>query len=332
MRHVAGSWIHLVVMGGRFMVITTSSGVRHLLSIAALDPSEVQRILDRAELHFRQPPPRFESPSPGRRKAIAQVFYEPSTRTRSSFELAGKRLGADVLHLGGSESSVKKGESLRDTMQTLAAMRADAIVLRHPAAGAADYVASRIDCAVVNAGDGAHEHPTQALLDAFVIRKHRGQLTGLTVCICGDIAHSRVARSNALLLQMFGCELRFLGPQTLLPRQLDALGGRRFERFEAALEGADVVMALRIQQERLQTGLLPSLREYSCYFGLNAARLRHAKSDALVMHPGPMNRGVEISSEVADGAQSRVLDQVEAGVAVRMAVLERATSYAPQST
>jgi aspartate carbamoyltransferase catalytic subunit len=226
-----------------------------------------------------------------------------------------------VVNIGGSATSSSKGETLRDTVKTLDAMHADAIVIRHPASGAADYVAKHTRAAVINAGDGMHEHPTQALLDALTIRRHRGKdFRGLTVAILGDILHSRVARSNAKLLKMLGAEVRLAGPRTLLPRDPAALGCPVFERIEPALEGVDVVMMLRIQRERLGAALFPSLREYSRVFGLNAARLALAKPDALVMHPGPLNRGVEICEDIADGSHSVILDQVEAGVAVRMAV------------
>jgi aspartate carbamoyltransferase catalytic subunit len=257
-----------------------------------------------------------------RGKTILNLFYESSTRTRTSFELAGKRLSADVINLSVATSSVKKGETLYDTVKTLEAMHPDVVVLRHEASGAPHYVAKHVRHAVVNAGDGMHEHPTQALLDAFTIRRAKGTLEGLTVTICGDIAHSRVARSNALLLALFGCEVRVVGPRTLIPFGFGEGGVRVFDRLEPALEGADVVMVLRIQQERLLGGaLLPSVREYSRTFGIGPKQLAYAKPGALVMHPGPMNRGVEIDPRVADGAQSAVLDQVEAGVAVRMAAL-----------
>jgi aspartate carbamoyltransferase catalytic subunit len=255
-------------------------------------------------------------------KTIMNLFFEASTRTRTSFELAGKRLGADVVNLGGSSSSTSKGESLRDTVATIDAMRADVIVIRHTASGAPHYVAGRTRAAVVNAGDGMHEHPTQALLDAYTIRKRLGLgFEGLVVAICGDILHSRVARSNALLLRLLGATVRLAGPRTLLPRDPDALGVPSFDRIEPALEGAHVVMMLRIQRERLGAALLPSLREYSRVFGLNRAKLALARPDAIVLHPGPMNRGVELADDVADAAESAILEQVEAGVAVRMAVL-----------
>jgi aspartate carbamoyltransferase catalytic subunit len=255
-------------------------------------------------------------------KTVMNLFFEASTRTRTSFELAGKRLGADVINLASSSSSTTKGESLRDTVATIDAMRADVIVIRHAASGAPHYVAGRTRAAVVNAGDGMHEHPTQALLDAFTIRKRLGSdLEGVVVAICGDIIHSRVARSNALLLKLLGAEVRLAGPRTLLPRDPGALGAPTFDRIEPALEGAHVVMMLRIQRERLGAALIPSLREYSRVFGLNRTKLALASPNAIVLHPGPMNRGVELADDVADASQSAILEQVEAGVALRMAVL-----------
>jgi aspartate carbamoyltransferase catalytic subunit len=294
----------------------------HLTSIESLTPELSNELLDKADEYLevtRQPIVKLGDL---RGKTIINVFYEASTRTRTSFELAGKRLGADVVNIGGSSSSTSKGETLRDTVKTLDAMHADAIVIRHTASGAPDYVAKHTRASVVNAGDGMHEHPTQALLDALTIRRHRGKdFSGLKVAILGDVLHSRVARSNVKLLKMLGAEVRLAGPRTLLPRDPAALGCPLFERIEPALEGADVVMMLRIQRERLGQALFPSLREYARVFGLNAARLNLAKPDALVMHPGPLNRGVEISEDIADGSHSVILDQVEAGVAVRMAVL-----------
>src|SRR5690606_30946930 len=231
-----------------------------------------------------------------RGKTIVNLFYEASTRTRTSFELAGKRLSADVINISAPASSTSKGESVRDTVATLDAMHADVVVIRHAASGAAHFVARHARGAVVNAGDGMHEHPTQALLDAFTIQQHKGtDLSGLRIAICGDIAHSRVARSNALLLKLLGADVCFAGPRTMLPLRDDALGGTCFDRLEPALEGTDVIMMLRIQRERLGASLFPSLREYSREFGLNLARLSLAKPDAIVMHPGPLNRGVEIS-------------------------------------
>jgi aspartate carbamoyltransferase catalytic subunit len=304
----------------------SATRLRHLLGIEDLSAAMAERVLQTAEaFHEVSRRPVRKVPTL-RGKTIINVFYEASTRTRTSFELAGKRLGADVVNIGGSSSSTSKGESLRDTVSTLDAMHADAIVLRHSVSGAAHYIAKRTRAAIVNAGDGLHQHPTQALLDAFTIRRNKGRLNGLRVAICGDIQHSRVARSNALLLPLLGAEVRLCGPRTLLPHRSGALGVSVFDRIEPAIEGADVVMILRIQKERLGSSLLPSLREYARYFGLSARRLELAKPDAIVMHPGPMNRGLEISDDVADSPRSVILDQVEAGVAVRMAVLYHCAS------
>ena len=300
----------------------TEPQLRHLLSISDLSRTTAEQILKTAQaFHELGKRPVRKVPTL-RGKTVINVFYEASTRTRTSFELAGKRLSADVVNIGGSSSSTSKGESLRDTVLTLDAMHASVIVLRHSVSGAAHYVARNTRAAVVNAGDGMHEHPTQALLDVFTIRQHKGNdLGGLTVTICGDIQHSRVARSNVLLLRLLGARVRLAGPRTLLPHRAEALGVETFDRLEPALEGADVVMMLRIQRERLGAALFPSSREYARYFGLNARRLKLASPEAIVMHPGPINRGVEISDEVADGPRSVILGQVEAGVAVRMAVL-----------
>lgn len=307
-----------------------SPALRHLLGIESLDRETALRILDTAAAFLevsRRPMRRVPTL---RGKTIVNLFFEPSTRTRTSFELAGKRLSADVINISTSTSSTTKGETLRDTTATIDAMHADVIVLRHSASGAPAYVARHTRASVVNAGDGMHEHPTQALLDAFTIRQHKGSDLGrLVVAICGDIAHSRVARSNALLLRLLGAEVRLAGPQTLLPQ--DDLGCRVFNRLEPALADADVVMMLRIQKERLGDALFPALREYSRFFGLNQERLTGAKADAIVMHPGPMNRGVEIADDIADGTRSVVLNQVEAGVAVRMAVLYFCASDADQA-
>jgi len=294
---------------------------RHLLSAEDLDRERALSLLEAAKAHHELSRSADKKSAGLRGRSVVTLFYEASTRTRTSFELAGKRLSADVVNVGGSSSSVSKGETLSDTVRTLDAMHPDVIVLRHSASGAAEYVASRVRAAVVNAGDGLHQHPTQALLDAFTILRHRGSLEGLTVAIVGDVLHSRVARSNAILLPRLGATVRLAGPPTLLPRPEGALGCQTFQRIEPALEGADVVMMLRIQRERLGGTFLPTLREYSRFYGLNRARLGLARPGALVMHPGPLNRGVEISDEVADGGTSVILDQVEAGVAVRMAVL-----------
>jgi len=296
-------------------------GTRHLLGTEGLRAEDALYLLDLAEVFFEVSKRRVRKVPTLRGKTVINLFFEPSTRTRTSFEIAGKRLSADVVNLSGSSSSVSKGESLLDTVKNLEAMHPDILVVRHVASGAVHYVAARTRARVVNAGDGTHEHPTQALLDAFTIRRAKGKIEGLTVAICGDIAHSRVARSNAMLLTTLGARVRFAGPRTLLPPVDDAYPVATFDRIEPALEGADVVMALRIQRERLSGPLLPSLREYARLFGINAARLSRAKPDAIVMHPGPVNRGVELDGAVADGPQSVILDQVEAGVAVRMAVL-----------
>lgn len=263
-------------------------------------------------------------------RTIVNLFFESSTRTRTSFEVAGKRLGADVVNVSPQNSSVTKGETLLDTVRNLEALRADAIVLRHPASGSPEFVARHVHTSIVNAGDGSHEHPTQALLDAFTIRRTKKRVDGLVVAICGDIQHSRVARSNALLLGALGAEVRLCGPLTLMPREAGSLGPtvRVFRRVEAAVEGADVVMMLRIQTERLAGAMIASTREYARTFGLNVRVLGRAKPDVIVMHPGPINRGVEIDPRVADGDLSVILDQVEGGVAVRMAILNAVVSAA----
>ena len=250
------------------------------------------------------------------------LFFEASTRTQSSFELAGKRLGADVMNMSVANSSVKKGETLIDTAMTLNAMRPDLIVVRHSQAGAVHLLARKVDCSVINAGDGAHEHPTQALLDALTIRRNKGRIEGLTVAICGDILHSRVARSNMILLACLGARVRVIAPTTLLPAGIDRMGVEVFRDMRAGLADADIVMMLRLQRERMNGAFVPSVREYFRFYGLDAEKLSRARPDALVMHPGPMNRGVEIDSAIADGPQSLIREQVEMGVAVRMAVLE----------
>lgn len=296
--------------------------LRHLLGIEGMTRETAEHILTTAEsfLEVTRRPVRKVPTLRG--KTILNVFFENSTRTRTSFELAGKRMGADVVNMTASSSSTKKGETLYDTMATLDAMHADVIVIRHGASGAPHLVAARSRAAIVNAGDGMHEHPTQALLDAFTMRQHLGpDLAGKVVAICGDIQHSRVARSGALLLNLLGAEVRMAGPETMLPPRAKELGWTVFNRLEPALEGADVVMMLRIQQERLGAMLFPSLREYSRVWGLNERRLAIANPGAVVMHPGPINRGVEIHEDVADGERALILNQVESGVAVRMAVL-----------
>lgn len=305
----------------------TSNLPRQLLSISDLDRETATNMLSTAEAFFEVARRPIKKVPTLRGKTVINLFYEPSTRTRTSFELAGKRLSADVVNMSVSSSSTSKGETLRDTAATLDAMRPDVLVVRHQASGVPNYLAQRVRAAIVNAGDGMHEHPTQALLDAFTIRQHRKEqglspeLDGLKIAICGDIVHSRVARSNAKLLTMLGAEVLLAGPRTLLPPRALALGAPCTDRIETAIEGADVVMVLRIQRERLGGAFLPDLREYAREFGLNQKRLALAKPEAIVMHPGPMNRGVEIADDVADGDRSVVLNQVEAGVAVRMAVL-----------
>ncbi len=294
---------------------------RSLIDAGALSAADATRILDAATTFFEVSRRPVRKVPALRGKTLLNVFFEASTRTRTSFELAGKRLSMDVVNLSGSSSSTTKGETLLDTIKTLEAMRPDLVVVRHAASGAAAYVEKRSGVGVINAGDGTHQHPTQALLDAFTIRSKKGSLAGLKIAICGDILHSRVARSDAILFQALGAHVHFAGPRTLLPNELAVFGATIHHRIEPALEGADVVMMLRIQRERLGGIFLPTLREYSRTFGLSPRRLALAKGDAIVMHPGPMNRGVEIDPAVADGPQSVILDQVEAGVAVRMAVL-----------
>jgi aspartate carbamoyltransferase catalytic subunit len=294
---------------------------RHLISIEQLSADEVSQILDAAEAFFEISVRPVRKVPTLRGKTIVNLFYEASTRTRSSFELAGKRLSADVINVSTSTSSVTKGETLLDTCKTLQAMHPDIVVIRHSASGAPLYISKRLDCGVVNAGDGAHEHPTQALLDAFVMRRAHKTLKGLKVAICGDIKHSRVARSNTLLLNLFGAEVRYCGPNTLMPREAESLGVKVYDRLEDALKGADVIYLLRIQLERLHGAPLPSLREYSRTFGVAQCHLPLAAPNAIVMHPGPINRGVEIHPLLAYCEKSAILKQVEAGVAVRMAVL-----------
>lgn len=295
---------------------------RHLLGIAQLSPGEIVHLLDRAEQAVAISRQLNKKKSILKGRTQVNLFFESSTRTQSSFELAGKRLGADVMNMSVASSSVKKGETLIDTAMTLNAMQPDLLVVRHGSAGAVELLARRVACSVINAGDGAHEHPTQALLDALTMRRHKGDISALTVAICGDVAHSRVARSNILLLNALGARVRVVAPSTLLPAGIEKLGVEVFRRMEPGLKDADVVMMLRLQRERMAGALVPSVREYFRYFGLDAQKLAFAKPDALVMHPGPMNRGVEISSEVADGTQSVIEEQVEMGVAVRMAVIE----------
>ena len=296
---------------------------RHLLSIADLKPWEIRFLLDEAD-HWAQANKGQARKHDDRLAGMTQInaFFENSTRTLLSFEIAGKRLGADVVNMAAATSSVKKGETLIDTAMTLNAMRPDILIIRHAAAGAAALLARKVGCSVINAGDGAHEHPTQALLDALTIRRAKGRLDGLTVAICGDVLHSRVARSNIILLNTMGARVRVVGPSTLMPASIEQMGVEAFTTMKEGLKDADVVMMLRLQRERMAQALVPSVREYFRHYGLDAAKLALAKPDALVMHPGPMNRGVEIASEIADGPQSVIEEQVEMGVALRMAVIE----------
>jgi aspartate carbamoyltransferase catalytic subunit len=295
----------------------------HLLEIADLQPYQISFLLDEAEKWVATSKPAAKSFALLQGLTQINLFFEDSTRTRMSFEIAGKRLGADVINMAVAQSSLKKGETLLDTALTLDAMHPDVIVIRHQDSGAVKLIADKVSCAVLNAGDGRHEHPTQALLDALTIRRRKGFINGLTIAICGDILHSRVARSNFKLLGSLGAKVRAVAPPTLLPRDIDRMGPEVFTNMTDGLRDADVVMMLRLQQERMQGAYVPSLREYFALYGLTHERLRVAKPDVLVMHPGPMNRGVEIASDVADDInRSAITEQVEMGVAVRMACLD----------
>jgi aspartate carbamoyltransferase catalytic subunit len=296
---------------------------KHLLAIADLDRFEAESLLDRAERFAPLAEQKIKKLDTLRGRTLINLFFENSTRTQSSFELAGKRMGADVVNMSVKSSSVAKGETLIDTAATLNAMRPDLLVVRHGSSGAVELLARKVDCAVINAGDGKHEHPTQALLDAFTIRDRLGHVEGLTVAICGDVAHSRVARSNVTLLNLLGARVRLIGPPTLMPIGADRWGADVFHDMRKGLEGADVIMMLRVQRERMTGGFFPSAREFFWFYGLDEDKLKLAKRGALVMHPGPMNRGVEIDSTVADNPDVSLIEtQVRMGVAVRMAVLE----------
>jgi aspartate carbamoyltransferase catalytic subunit len=295
---------------------------RHLTGIAGLQPHEITFLLDEADTWVAHN--RTHAASDHRLDGLTQInaFFENSTRTLLSFEIAGKRLGADVVNMHAAQSSVKKGETLIDTAITLNAMRADVIVIRHGSSGAVALIADKVDCPVLNAGDGTHEHPTQALLDALTIRRRLGAIAGKRIAICGDVLHSRVARSNILLLTALMAEVRVVAPPTLIPAGIERFGVTAFTDMDAGIEGADVVMMLRLQSERMSGGFVPSLREFHALYGLTPERLERAP-DAIVMHPGPMNRGVEIASSVADDPlRSTIAEQVEMGVAVRMACLD----------
>ncbi len=295
---------------------------QHLLAVADLSVSEISKLLDLADTYVEL------NRSAERRHAIltgatqVNLFFENSTRTQSSFEIAGKRLGADVMNMAVSSSSLSKGETVLDTAITINAMQPDFLIVRHQSSGTAELLSQKVTCAVINAGDGSHEHPTQALLDALTIRRRLGMLEGLTVAICGDVFHSRVARSNIHLLTKMGARVRVVAPSTLLPSGIERMGVEVFNSMKEGLAGADVVMMLRLQLERMAGTFVPSQREYYHFHGLTEEKLKLAKPGALVMHPGPMNRGVEIDSSVADGPQSVIREQVEMGVAVRMAVLD----------
>ncbi len=302
---------------------------RHLLGIEGLEPQDILGLLDRAEAAVEVSRQIEKKKAVLRGRTQINLFFEASTRTQSSFEIAGKRLGADVMNMSVSSSSVKKGETLIDTAATLNAMHPDILIVRHHSAGAVHLLAQKIGCSVVNAGDGSHEHPTQALLDALTMRRHKGEIARLTVAICGDILHSRVARSNIILLNALGARVRVVAPATLLPSGIERMGVEVFTSMKDGLKGADIVMMLRLQRERMTGAFVPSIREYFRYWGLDREKLGYAKPDALVMHPGPMNRGVEIDPEIADGPQSLIREQVEMGVAVRMAVLEALAAHLP---
>jgi len=302
---------------------------RHLLGIEGLTRADISGLLELANAFVDLNRQVEKKTTTLRGRTQVNLFFEASTRTQSSFEIAGKRLGADVMNMSVSSSSMRKGETLIDTAVTLNAMHPDILVVRHQSSGAVELLARKVDGAVINAGDGSHEHPTQALLDALTIQRNKGRIEGLTVAICGDILHSRVARSNILLLNTMGARVRAVAPSTLLPPGIERMGVEVERDMRAGLEGADIVMMLRLQRERMNGSFVPSSQEYFQYFGLDEKKLSYAKKDALVMHPGPMNRGVEIDSAVADGAQSLIREQVEMGVAVRMAALEALSRHLP---
>lgn len=306
----------------------TESGFphQHLLGIEGLKAAEITQILDLADHYVEQNKGADRKSAVMAGRTVVNLFFENSTRTRTSFELAAQRLGADVINMTADSSSVKKGETLTDTAMTLNAMHLDALVVRHSASGAVNLLSQKVNCAVVNAGDGNHEHPTQALLDALAIRRKLGRLEGLVVAICGDVLHSRVARSNIHLLTTMGAQVRVVGPPTLAPSSIARLGADVYHHMDDGLKDADIVMMLRLQNERMGGQFIPSIREYFYFWGLDRDKLQRAKPGALIMHPGPMNRGVEIDSEVADDIKrSLILTQVEYGVAVRMAVLDLLT-------
>jgi len=301
--------------------LNPDGSLRHLLTLQGLSKDLLVELLDSAEAFLSTAGSRPVRSNALAGRTVANLFFEPSTRTRASFDLAGKRLGADVINMSIAWSSIKKGETLIDTAMTLNAMHPDILVVRHPSSGAVELLAQKSDGAVINAGDGSHEHPTQALLDALTIRRRRGRLAGLRVVICGDILHSRVARSNIQLLNIMGAHVRLVAPATLLPAAAERLGVEVHHDLRTGLDGCDIIMMLRLQTERMQGSFVPSIREYFHFFGLDRDKLTHARADALIMHPGPMNRGVEIAADVADGPRSLILSQVRHAVPTRMAVL-----------
>ncbi|MEN6437648.1 MAG: aspartate carbamoyltransferase catalytic subunit [Syntrophobacter sp.] len=294
---------------------------KDLLGIRDLEAGEIEHILELAQSLKEINTRTIKKAPPLRGKTVIHLFYEPSTRTRTSFDIAAKRLSADTYSIAGSTSSMVKGETLLDTLKNLEAMRPDVFVVRHSASGAPHMLADKTTASVINAGDGMHEHPSQALLDMLTILEHKKRLDGINVLIVGDIFHSRVARSNIHGLPKMGAKVAVCGPTTLIPPQIESMGVEVYHRLEDCVPDADVIMVLRLQKERQQQMLLPSLREYSAFYGINSSRLKKARPDILIMHPGPINRGVEISPEVADGPYSVILDQVTNGVAVRMALL-----------
>lgn len=296
---------------------------KHLLGIEGLTAEEINHYLDVAEQYAKRNVSTDKKHAILKGQTLINLFFENSTRTRTSFELAGKRLGMDVINMSVQTSSVKKGETLIDTAMTLNAMHPDFISVRHPESGAVHLLADKVKCSVINAGDGSHEHPTQALLDALTIRREKGPIKGLKVAICGDILHSRVARSNIILLKTLGANVTLIGPSTLMPSKAETLGAEISHNMREGLKDVDIIMMLRLQTERMEGNFIPSIREYFHFWGLDAEKLSYAKPDALVMHPGPINRGVEISTEIADDIdRSVILEQVEMGVAVRQAILE----------
>ena len=303
---------------------------RHLLGIEGLTAGEITVILDTADGYVDLNRREEKKLSRLRGRTVINLFFEDSTRTRTSFELAGKRLGADTINMSVGTSSIKKGETLIDTAMTLNAMHPDVLIVRHAESGAVKLLSEKVNCAVINAGDGTHAHPTQALLDALTIRRMRGSIEGLLVAICGDVLHSRVARSNIMLLNTMGARVRVVAPKTLVPSEIERMGVEVFHDMREGLKDCDIVMMLRLQTERMHGGYFPSVREYFHFFGLDYEKLASSKSDALIMHPGPMNRGVEIDSEVADDFERSVIrEQVEMGVAVRMACLDVLTRNLP---